>query len=284
MNVIFPFSSDLYSDIFGFTRTGIFKAADKPISSSPFAIENNLIFKEVFDFCPELSNRFLPFVSIDTGRAIKAQVKELEKINDRYPIYGIKVLGVATQSKVIKLLDESRVFLDFAESLDIPMLFHTTPTRDDEYSNVDDVLRVVEKRPGIRFCLAHCILFHQHYLDLADQAKNVWIDTAALKVQVDLLMDYIGNGVDEKDLIDADFSDYKKVMRYLCDKYPETIIWGTDSPAYSYITRRRQGKDTYRDFRYKGTYEDEINALKSLSNKQMEKAGSINAIKFLFGA
>ena len=50
------------------------------------------------------------------------------------------------------------------------MLFHTTPTKDDEYSNADDVLKVAESRPNIRFCLAHCILFHRDYLDQADQA------------------------------------------------------------------------------------------------------------------
>jgi hypothetical protein len=59
---------------------------------------------------------------------------------------------------------------------------------------------------------------------------------------------------------------------------------GTDSQAYSYITRRRQGKDTYRDFRYKGTYEDEVSALKSLPSSQIKKAGSKNAIRFLLGA
>ena len=284
INVLFPFSSDLYADIAEYVDSGIFKPAKKPISPSPFAIENSLLFKEVFEFCPELTDRFLPFVSIDTGRAIGAQMKELEKLGDNYPIYGIKVLGVATQQKVVKLLKESSVFLDFAQSNNIPMLFHTTPTKDDEYSNVEDVLKVVESRPDIRFCLAHCILFHRDYLDLADRMENVWVDTAALKVQVDLLMDYIGNGVNKKDLVDADFSDFRKVMKYLCDRYPDTIIWGTDSPAYSYITRRRQGKDTYRDFRYKGTYEDEVAALKYLPTEQMLKAGSINAIKFLFGS
>jgi predicted TIM-barrel fold metal-dependent hydrolase len=282
-NVVFPFSSDLYADIARFVGTGIFEPAEEPISPSPFAIENNLVFKEVFQFCPELSDRFLPFVSIDTGRAIEAQMKALEKIAENYPIYGIKVLGVATQTKVIKLLSESRAFLDFAESRDIPMLFHTTPTKDDEYSNVTDVLKVVEKRPGIRFCLAHCILFHKKYLDIAHQADNVWVDTAALKIQIDTLMDYMGDGVDKKDLVDADFSDFRKVMKFLCDAYPDTIIWGTDSPFYSYITRRRQGKDTYREFRYKGTYEDEVAALRSLPQEQMLRAGSINAINFLFG-
>jgi hypothetical protein len=164
------------------------------------------------------------------------------------------------------------------------MLFHTTPTKDDEYSNADDVLKVVESRPGIRFCLAHCILFHRDYLDRVDPAENIWVDTGALKIQVDLLDDYIGNGVDEKDLVDADFSDFRKVMKYLCDRYPDTIIWGSDSPAYSYITRRRQGENTYRDFRYKGRYEDEVAALRYLPEEQMLKAGSINPIKFLFGS
>ena len=283
INVVFPYSSDLYADLKILSSEGAFIPAEDPLSPFPFAVENRIIFKEIFEFCPELSHRFLPFICIDPGRAIGLQKNEIEKLEKLYPIYGIKVSGVSSQIKVIKLLSESSIFLDYAESRNIPILFHTTPTPDDEYSHVSDIIKIIEKKQKIRFCLAHCILFNRNYLDIAAQAPNVWVDTSALKIQIDCLKDYIGSGINKKDVIDADFTDYRKVIKVLYEKYPNTIIWGTDSPAYSYITKRKQGKNMFRNFIYKGTYEDEIAALKSLPKNYIIKISNKNTIKFLFG-
>ena len=64
--------------------------------------------------------------------------------------------------------------------------------------------------------------------------------------------------VSHADLIDVDFSDFRRVMTSLCEEYPNTIIWGSDSPAYTYHSGRKRGKDTYQEYALKGTYEDEI--------------------------
>jgi hypothetical protein len=82
---------------------------------------------------------------------------------------------------------------------------------------------------------------------------------------------------------DADYSDHKAVMIALAERFPDTIIWGTDSPAYSYICRRKQGEGSYAEFRLKAVYEDEKEALDALPEELRLKACNINSVRFLFG-
>jgi hypothetical protein len=72
-------------------------------------------------------------------------------------------------------------------------------------------------------------------------------------------------------------------MRTLMDRFPDTIIWGSDTPAYSYITRRKQAEGVFVDFRLKASYFDEIEALKSLPPALMRRASNLNSLEFLFG-
>ena len=278
----FPLAPELYFDL---TKLAIgeMAPADEPVSPAPYAAENRMLMREVFDFCPELSDRFLPFVCIDPARAIDAQVAELKKLEIEYPIHGIKVNPVLCQSKVIRLLDAGAPLLDFAEGRGLPLLIHTTPFGEDEYSQAADVFQVIEARPGLRFCLAHCLLFHKEYLRRADVAPNLWVDTAAMKIQVELVAELFGGDVRREDCIDADYPDYLAVMRTLCETYPDTIIWGTDSPAYAYICRRKQADGVFRDFNYKATYDDEVAALNVLGPDLRRKVGGTNALDFIFG-
>ena len=71
-------------------------------------------------------------------------------------------------------------------------------------------------------------------------------------------------------------------MQALVERFPRTIIWGTDSPYHSYITRRLQGEGVYAEFRLKGTYEQEVAALAALSSEQQAQ-NNANALAFLFG-
>ena len=55
-----------------------------------------------------------------------------------------------------------------------------------------------------------------------------------------------------------------------------------EPPFHSYITRRLQGEGVYREFRLKGTYEDEKAALGALLPSQRALV-SENTVRFLFG-
>ena len=283
INVVFPFTADLYFD-FTNLLNGQMIPADTPISPSPYEIENLTVMREIFDFCPELSERFIPFISIDPVRDVNGQLRAIEKLARNYPIYGIKVNPVGCQSHAIKLLDTGKDFLEFARQNNIPFTFHTVAAPVDEYSQPTDILRIAERNPGIRFCLAHCIHFNKSLLKLANAIPNVWVDTAALKIQIDLVLKFLREDIVKRsDLIDTDYSDPKKVINTLVEMYPNLIIWGSDTPAYTFHCRRKQGENLYQEFNLKGRYEDEIDALNSLPDALRKKISNENTIKFLFG-
>ena len=93
VNVVFPFSPDLHFDLQRLIE-GTVTPDSHPISPAPYVKENRLLMQEVFHWCPELQHRFLPFVSVDPGRNVAAQIAELERLESEFPIYGIKILPV----------------------------------------------------------------------------------------------------------------------------------------------------------------------------------------------
>ena len=281
-SVVFPSNADLFFDIYAYIATGKLVPAEKPISKIPYERENRMLLTEVFDFCPELKDHFLPFVSVDPGRKVKEQIEALRDLEEDFPIYGIKIVPISCQSNVAELLGEGEAFLEFAAERNWPILFHVTVHPDEEFSQASDTFKVIERHPELRYCLAHCIGLHREFLERADELPNVWVDTSALKIQVQLAYENSPTMALPPDRFDCDCSDHIKVMQALVERFPETIVWGSDAPYHSYITRRLQGEGTYVDFRLKGTYEDEKAALDALSADAREQI-CLNSIEFIFG-
>jgi predicted TIM-barrel fold metal-dependent hydrolase len=283
VNVVFPFSADLFFDSL-YLKKGICRPSVRSVSPSPYAIENQLLLREVYEFCPEYSGRFLPFISIDPGRSVAKQIKNILMLEKKYPIYGIKISPVICQSRITALLGEGRDFLDLVREKNWPLLLHTTVHKEEKYSNAAMAFEVIEKNQDIRFCLAHCIGFHDRYLRLADMMKNVWVDTAALKIQVQMARENSPIVAGKRERFKADYRDHRATMKALAEEFPDTIIWGTDAPAYSYICRRKQADGVYMDFVLKARYEDEIAALNSLPDRLKVNLSNHNSIKFIFGS
>ena len=185
-SIVFPFTMDLFCDIDELVKGNV-KEASNPLSPVPYQTENTRVMQEVYDFCPELSHAFIPFVCVDPARETEKQVEFLCSLEESYPIYGIKVNPVLCQSKIESLMNEGACFLEFARQRDIPFLFHVNPFSNDEYSCAQDAFSIAEKNPDIRFCFAHAVIFHEKLLEKADRMDNVWVDTAALTIQVELV-------------------------------------------------------------------------------------------------
>lgn len=279
----FPVGPALYFDISTLVREGRAVAADEPLSKAPYALENRMLFTEVFEYCPECADRFMPFVCIDPGRAIDGQLAALNQLAEEYPIYGIKCSPVACQSKVTDLHSIGQPLLEFAASRDLPLLFHVATDPNEGYSNVSDTLDLVERHPELRICLAHCCGFDRRSLERADALPNAWVDTAALKIQVQLVHEDSPLMPPPRERFESDYDDHIAVMRDLTAAFPRTIVWGSDSPWYSFISRRMQAPGVYSEFRLKATYEDETAALDGLPPEARDRACSFNAIAFLFG-
>ena len=282
-SVVFPaLGAQLFFDTRKYITTGKLVAADEPVSKIPFEIENLMLLNEIFNFCPELKDHFIPFAMIDPGRKVRQQIGVLSDLEQKFPIYGLKVAPVACQSKVTKLLDEGEALLEFAEERNWPILFHVAVSKGEEFSQASDTLEVIKRHPELRYCLAHSIGLHRKFLEAADELPNVWVDTSALKIQVQIAYENSPLMALPPHRFECDCSDHVKVMQALVKRFPKTIVWGSDTPYYSYIVRRLQAEGTYVDFRYKGTYEDEKAALDALSADEREQI-CLNTTKFIFG-
>jgi predicted TIM-barrel fold metal-dependent hydrolase len=282
VSVVFPIGPELFFDIPAFIETGRLVPTEKPISKAPYARENRLLLTDLYKFCPEHQERFLPFISVDPGRRTKEQIAVLRELETEFPIYGVKIAPVACQSRVTQLLGRGEVFLEFFAERNWPILLHVAVSQGEEFSQAADTFKVIEHHPELRYCLAHCIGLHREFLERADALPNVWVDTSALKIQVQLAYEDSPLMALPPERLDCDCSDHTQVMRTLVERFPTTIIWGTDAPYHSYITRRLQAEDVYAEFRLKGTYEQEKAALDVLSPAQRDQNNQ-NALKFLFG-
>lgn len=284
VSLVFPSNADLFFDLAALTKGQVI-AAKHPLSPAPYVTENRMLMREVFSFCPEYQKHFIPFVSIDPGRMVLEQIDFLCELEEEFPIYGIKVVPVICQTPITTLLHEGSVFLDFARERNIPFLLHTTVDPQETYSHARLAFEVIDAVPELRFCLAHCLAFHRGYLDRAATSENVWVDTSALTIQTQAALKYPGFMAEGDDRFVADYGDHRHVMYSLVEAYPDMILWGTDSPYYTYICRRKQG-DTdgaFMDFRLKANYEDEKAALDSLSPQMKKVVSNENILRFLFG-
>ncbi len=284
LGVVFPLAPELHFDLYELIRTGRLVRDESPVSPSPYALENRMLFTELFDYCPELCDRFIPFVCIDPERDVPAQIDAIGEIADRYPIYGLKVSPVLCQAPIGSLNGPGAPLLDYAARNDIPVIAHVTAHPGERYSQVSDTIEVAARRPDVRFCLAHCAAFHALFLEEAARLDNVWVDTSAIKIQVDAARQGLDFMPKAEERFVSDYSDHRTVMRDLAARYPETIVWGSDSPAYAYIARRNQGDGSMYTFRLKGVFEDEKAALDALDEPLRMQVGSENAIRLLFGA
>ena len=124
VNVVFPFSPDLFFDLRRLTE-GVAAPDARPISPAPYVRENQLLLQEVFCYCPELEHRFLPFVSVDPGREIAAQVAALEQLERDYPIYGIKIIPVFCQTNMSLLTKGDR--FEYARTRPFPVPYNVRP-------------------------------------------------------------------------------------------------------------------------------------------------------------
>ena len=124
--VVFPFVPELYFDLHTAARTGELRETGRPISASPYELENRMLFAEIFEYCPELAERFLPFVCIDPMRKTEAQRAAISALESKYPVNGMKLSPVLYQAPVSRLLGPGSVLLDHAATHAYPIIVHTT--------------------------------------------------------------------------------------------------------------------------------------------------------------
>lgn len=278
--VAFPLGPCSFFDTHRFLRDQRRVPASPRVSVAPYVVENRALCSEVYEKVPAAPGRILPFACIDPGRFVAAQVRALEELMAEFPVYGFKAVGVSIQSSHRHLKGKGEAFMRLAEARGLPVLLHSTAYEGDRYSHTRINLEVARAFPNVRFCLAHCLGFDKVHLDEADAMPNVWVDSAAMKIQVEPEEILAPPGR----RFPSNYADYRRVFADLVQAYPETLIWGSDSPAYTYIEKRRYPDGSTVDFALRGTYEQEKAALAALTPDQACRAANLNPRAFLFGA
>jgi predicted TIM-barrel fold metal-dependent hydrolase len=249
------------------------------VSAAPYVLENRLLCEEVYEKVPAAATRLLPFACIDPARRVQTQLRELERLSERYPIYGLKLSGVMIQSSHAHLLARGEGFVRFARERNIPILLHTTAYAGDRFCHNSINLRIARQFPSVRFCMAHCMGFDKTCLDEADAMENVFVDSAAMKIQIEVPPEVMAP---PERRFGSDYSDFRRVFADLAAAYRRTLIWGSDSPAYSYFEKRRYADGTTVDFCLRGSYAQEKSALDALRGLRLAVANR-NTCRFLFG-
>ena len=185
--VVFPLCTSLYYDLPAMQRGKI--KLERRIGTAPFAFENEHLLRQIYEIFPDYKRMFMPFMMLDTAREAKKQVRALSSLLDRFRFYGLKVHPRTTQAAVSTLGGPGRPLLDFARANDLPILFHSAyPGSPDRLSQISQILDLARAYPGLRFCAAHFCGFHQKTFEEAARYDNVWVDSGAMSIGCDVVV------------------------------------------------------------------------------------------------
>jgi len=268
--VVFPFVSymDLDFDALRANRIELPPAGDRV----PYRFENRRLLEDIRRAPREWRERLWPFLIFDPARKPREQVAEWERLPPDGRIHGIKVQGTSIQSRVLALLEEGRVALEYAERLNLPLLIHTSIHPEDAWSQCADVLQVVEANPRIRFVLAHSCRYHRPTLERVAALPNAWFDCSAHGIHCRLATQNYAGIAAPADRFPADYERPDKVLRTLAEAFPGKLIWGTDTPFYSC---------EYDKVQLRSSYAAELECLNALPAPLREEIAGRNTLAWL---
>lgn len=243
----------------------------------PYAFENERMLREMYQQFPDLGRRTIPFAMLDPMREPAAQVAKLRELLREFPFHGLKIQGTMTQSHVTALLKEGRCFIDFAEENNLPFLIHSSVVKTDPWSQAEDILRVAESAPYVRFCLAHSCRFDRVCLDRVAALPNAWFDCSAHRIHCKAAAAGMGFLAEPGRRFATDYRDPKIALRDLAATYPKKLIWGSDTPFQSFVAE----EETAGLISLRSTYEEEIDCVRSLPSDVQARIGCQNLLDFL---
>lgn len=244
--------------------------------SIPYAFENRRMLSEIFDLNPDYAAAAIPFAIVDPGRKQVAQVGNLRKLRERYPIRGLKIQATVIEVPIRSLLAEGKELLELAREWDIPVLIHSSISPKDPWSQTSDILDIAQAWPAVRFCLAHSCRFDLPSLRRALTLPNAWVDCSAHCIHCDAAVADFDVVAAPSRRLETDYSRPERVLKDLCDLLPDRLMWGSDAPFYSYGATH-EGKQ----LSLVSSYEKEVAALSLLSDRQRSAMLRDNTLRFL---
>ncbi len=271
--IVFPFVTHLGLDQDALRQGKIVTATDGTV---PYIYENRRLMHEIYDLFPEAGKDTIPFAMFDPARKVPEQAKALRALREQYPFYGLKTQTTITQSPITLLKGEAKVFLELAEEWDIPVLIHSSVLESDVWAQARDILDIAEATPNVRFCVAHSLRFDGEQLDRLAQMPNAWFDCSAHRIHCDLAVANSASIAPIGRRFDSDYSRPAQVLRDLAEAYPNKMMWGSDSPFYSYVATHSNSV-----MRLISTYALEVAAVHALPLHLQKEIGETNTLNCL---
>lgn len=267
--ITFPMPSTLYYDTSKYWTKH--KFVPSGFGDFPFQYENKYLLNQIKAFKVE---NIYPFVSFSLNHKIYEQIEEINRLSESYRIYGLKYHTLADQHSALDIGKYGKVFLEFAQERNIPIMIHSGL---DELSMATNVIRLAISFPKVRFCIAHCggfsQLFFKEYDEFCKSFDNVYFDCSPIYV---LCKDCIRHSEDYS-LLDLNYNSPYEVCEFLTQKYSEKVLWGSDTPWTTTGTITMAGEvDTSLDYTL---YVDLLNEV----NRGAAPFKDETAYNFLFG-
>jgi predicted TIM-barrel fold metal-dependent hydrolase len=281
--VVFPFCTSLYYSLPALQRSEV--KLERKIGQAPFHFENEHLLRQLYLLFPEYRKMFIPFAIVDTLRETRQQVRVLSALIERYPFYGLKVHPRTTQAAISTLGREGRPLLEFARAHDLPILFHSAyPGSPDKFSQISYIIELAKANPDLRFCAAHFCGFHQKTFEEIARYDNIWVDSAAMAIGCDLVVQKSVIYESGPAKIPSNYRDPAKVFADLAHRFPDHFMWGTDNPAYTYVSSApaKPGAKPIRLALW-SSMEREKSLLGQVSGRLRRKVTIENALRFLQG-
>ena len=173
--------------------------------------------------------RFIPFIGLDPNR--KDAVEKLKMYYSKYEPRGIKVYPATGFYPDDERYDE---YWKTINDMGLVVTVHTgvaLAPLDEKYCHPSFMRRIAEKYPDMKIIIAHLGgKFHDELFPLMDAHDNVYTDCSALQgwIPIDPAM------VDKR-------------LAEVSSRYPDRVVFGSDSPLYNERTTVQRYIDIIRD-------------------------------------
>jgi predicted TIM-barrel fold metal-dependent hydrolase len=271
--IVFPMVSHIALNI-GAMRDG--KVVSGGLEDVPYAFENRRLMQEIYDLFPDEGKDAIPFAMFDAVRNVKGQIAALRALKTEYSFAGLKTQTTITQAPITNLKSEGKAFLELAEEWDIPMLIHSSVVESDTWAQARDILDIAESTPNVRFCVAHSLRFDCEQLERLNALPNCWFDCSAHRIHCDLAVQNSPIVAPLSRRFDSDYSRPAQVLRDMAEAYPNKLMWGSDSPYYSFVAVIEGQRISLRS-----DYASEVAALRALPLQLQQQISETNTLNLL---
>lgn len=225
----------------------------------PYEFENSYLVKIIHDM--RLDN-LLSFLSVSTNDEIDKQIDALYNLAENYPVYGLKYHSSIERKDINSA--EFKQFALFAEKKNIPIMIHTELC---DFSHPEQLIKFNINHPKVRICSAHAAAFYKPFYEhiQSEKGKNIFVDCSPF-----LRMLEDKQRIDEKHLLNFDFSNPQECFKRIFKEIPDNLLWGTDAPYYRFM--KNDGTIS--------TYKEESIIIKE---SEFKNHISNNTLRFLFG-